>query len=453
MQPPSTITGTGSVYYNVAYIGVGNVNTYSGGTTIAGGEVEAYESTSFGTGPVVVNGGFIASNYGHDFPNTFNLSGAAITTGNYTGQGNAAGYSELGGATVLAADTTINEGGGSGLIFGSTVTAPNNNNLILNAGGNGVVFDGSVSLGTGQIENSTTVQLNPASGTAITISSVISGSGSVSHIGSGTTVLTAVNTYTGGTTVSAGLLKFAVPGAFPVDSPLTITGGTAQAASSTSTATKNTLFASSLAISGTGLLDLTNNDLLVQSDGGATTLSGITALIAKGYNYGHWNGTSGITSSAAAANTTHLTALGVIVNDNGSGSQVYSQFDGQSTSDGDVLVKYTYYGDANLDGKVDGSDYSLIDAGYASGGTLTGWQNGDFNYDGVIDGSDYALIDNAFNNQGTGFGASASALTAASTAQVAATAVPEPASLGLAALATSALTVRRRRQPKVMMTA
>ena len=28
----------------------------------------------------------------------------------------------------------------------------------------------------------------------------------------------------------------------------------------------------------------------------------------------------------------------------------------------DVLVKYTYYGDANLDGKVDGSDYSRIDS-------------------------------------------------------------------------------------------
>ena len=31
---------------------------------------------------------------------------------------------------------------------------------------------------------------------------------------------------------------------------------------------------------------------------------------------------------------------------------------------GDVLLKYIYYGDANLDGEVDGSDYSLIDNGY-----------------------------------------------------------------------------------------
>ena len=29
---------------------------------------------------------------------------------------------------------------------------------------------------------------------------------------------------------------------------------------------------------------------------------------------------------------------------------------------GDILIRYTYFGDANLDGVVDGSDYSLIDA-------------------------------------------------------------------------------------------
>jgi hypothetical protein len=64
------------------------------------------------------------------------------------------------------------------------------------------------------------------------------------------------------------------------------------------------------------------------------------------------------------------------------------------------LVKFTYYGDANLDGKVDGADYSRIDAGYLAHGAATGWFNGDFDYDGAINGSDYTLIDNAFNTQG-----------------------------------------------------
>jgi hypothetical protein len=80
--------------------------------------------------------------------------------------------------------------------------------------------------------------------------------------------------------------------------------------------------------------------------------------------------------------------LGVILN-----GTFYTTFDNQSVTTSDVLVKYTYYGDANLDGKVDGSDYSRVDAGFISNGKLTGWANGDFNYDGKINGTDYSLID------------------------------------------------------------
>ncbi len=44
-------------------------------------------------------------------------------------------------------------------------------------------------------------------------------------------------------------------------------------------------------------------------------------------------------------------------------------------------------------------DYTRIDIAYLN--HLTGWSNGDFNLDGVVDGSDYTLIDNTFNTQGT----------------------------------------------------
>jgi hypothetical protein len=63
-------------------------------------------------------------------------------------------------------------------------------------------------------------------------------------------------------------------------------------------------------------------------------------------------------------------------------------------SPGDVLVKYTYLGDANYDGQITGGDYSAIDNGFAF--VLTGWVNGDYNLDGTVTGSDYSLIDNAF---------------------------------------------------------
>jgi hypothetical protein len=108
-------------------------------------------------------------------------------------------------------------------------------------------------------------------------------------------------------------------------------------------------------------------------------------------------------------------------------------------------VKYTYYGDANLDGAVDGSDYTLIDAGFNSHGTLTGWYNGDFNYDGLIDGSDYTLIDNAFNTQGASLGSNPLALVASSTAQLAGgSTVPEPGMLGLLGMGAASLLTRRR---------
>jgi hypothetical protein len=157
-----------------------------------------------------------------------------------------------------------------------------------------------------------------------------------------------------------------------------------------------------------GLFDLTNNDLDVQLAGSAG-LSNLTAAVSQGFNPGGiaWQGSGGITSSSAAGDTTHLTAVGVILNSTtgmvggpalyGAGASL-GTFDGISPSATDLLLKFTYFGDANLDGKVDGSDYSRIDS--SSQIAATGWYNGNFDFSGSIDGSDYTLLDNAFNTQG-----------------------------------------------------
>jgi len=149
-----------------------------------------------------------------------------------------------------------------------------------------------------------------------------------------------------------------------------------------------------------GQLDLGGNDMIVHNG----NLAAITSLLATGYANGQWNG-PGIASSDAANDPTHLTALGTISNDVGNGNTIYGSgvqniFDGQAPIASDILIKYTYYGDTNLDGIIDGSDYSRIDNTVLF--PATGWFNGDFNYDSVVDGSDYALIDNAFNAQGAG---------------------------------------------------
>jgi hypothetical protein len=66
---------------------------------------------------------------------------------------------------------------------------------------------------------------------------------------------------------------------------------------------------------------------------------------------------------------------------------------------GTVLIKYTYGGDANLDGKVTISDYGRIDFNIGLG--THGWFNGDFNHDGKIDINDYGIIDFTVGTQGS----------------------------------------------------
>jgi hypothetical protein len=72
-------------------------------------------------------------------------------------------------------------------------------------------------------------------------------------------------------------------------------------------------------------------------------------------------------------------------------------FAGQVIDSSCVLVKYTYYGDANFDGKANFDDYVRLDVGFNTG--LNHWSNGDFNYSGTINFDDYVLIDIAFNTQ------------------------------------------------------
>jgi hypothetical protein len=169
---------------------------------------------------------------------------------------------------------------------------------------------------------------------------------------------------------------------------------TATLASSNSTTGRTVLETNTLSLATNATLNLTNNAAIIHG-GSIQTLN---ALVESGFNSpaGYWNG-AGITSSTAAGDTTFLTALGIISN-NLSGAALFTAFDNQPASLNDVLIKYTYYGDANLDGKVDGTDYSRIDSAIQT--PATGWFNGDFNYDNHTDGSDYTLIDNAFNTQG-----------------------------------------------------
>src|SRR5205814_551286 len=62
-----------------------------------------------------------------------------------------------------------------------------------------------------------------------------------------------------------------------------------------------------------------------------------------------------------------------------------------------VQVRLSFYGDTNLDGKVDMTDIgNIIGMGWHGRGTGIpvgqAWLGGDFNYDGIVDGNDIGLI-------------------------------------------------------------
>ncbi len=74
----------------------------------------------------------------------------------------------------------------------------------------------------------------------------------------------------------------------------------------------------------------------------------------------------------------------------------YTSFSGQPVTSDDVLVKYTYIGDGNLDGLVSFDDYVGMDNAFFGLTPNLGWATGDINFDGVINFDDYTVVDQAF---------------------------------------------------------
>ena len=98
---------------------------------------------------------------------------------------------------------------------------------------------------------------------------------------------------------------------------------------------------------------------------------------------------------------------------------------------------YTYAGDANLSGDIDGDDFFAIDSGVNTAGA--GYWRGDFNYSGTVDADDYFIINRNYSRNPP-------PLSSGEIAGV--TVVPEPAHLTWLTIAAALARNCRRRRVK-----
>ena len=298
------------------------------------------------------------------------------------------------------------------------------------------------------------VTVNSTGNYTISGSGHISGTGSLTKSGSGTLTLSTTNGYTGGTNVTGGRLVIEPTGstsALP-EGALNISGsGVLQLADNVTTGTQSSdvpvtaptsnVILTSLAISGSGTLDIGNNHILVNYSG-VDPISSIAAWIADGYSGGSWTGT-GITSSAAQLNSGSYGIGYADAADAGNPAGL---------SSGQIEIMYTLLGDANLDGKVDGTDFTLMAANFND--TVTnGWDQGDFNYDGTVNGADFVLLANNFNQFASQSAVAADDLAAvdsfAAANGISLTSVPEPVGGAMMLMVAGGLFAKRRRCHKV----
>jgi fibronectin-binding autotransporter adhesin len=199
------ISGTGGLTkQNSGILTLSGSNTYTGATTITGGTLQCGSTGALPIASTVI----LADAAGavldlNNFSNTIgNLSGGGATGGNIT----------LGSATLTVGDATNTSYGG--MISGTGRFVKQGSGMLILAGTNsysggttvtaGVLQGDSTSL-QGAIVNNASVVFDQA-GTG-TYAGVMSGNGSMTKQNSGTLVLSGANSYRGGTIVTAGVLQ------------------------------------------------------------------------------------------------------------------------------------------------------------------------------------------------------------------------------------------------------
>jgi hypothetical protein len=407
----------------------GVVSGITGTTNITGGSFAAtnvndsgsvnYGNVNISGGTTTVSGAWAVTSGTTTLPGSLTISNGIVSIGSLTTGGSATIHSALnisGGSLSIPSLT---------LSTGSILTTDNNISLsssILLGNATANVNTGSLSF-TGSLTASSARTLTKTGTGSLTISgsqSYIAGSAITNNAGT----LNLNSNANGNLTLNAN-------SATNLNSPQSLAALNVadSVTSSVAAGGSNSLTLSSLNLNSIGTLDLANNPMTLNYT--TDPIATIVGYLHSAYNNGSWTGT-GLTSSTAAAQPNHITGIG------------YSDTGSQ------ILTKYTYLGDLNLDGKVNADDYALLDRQVALNGlgSPATWTTGDFNYDGVVDSSDYMLIDTSFAHQSGGlspdFLAQRESEFGEAYVQQLLTSIPEPSLLAACALALPLLSRRRR---------
>jgi autotransporter-associated beta strand protein len=255
------IAGSGGLDMYGGTVTLQSANTYSGGTNLTAGLVNinygspaVATSSAIGTGNLTISGGSLGNTSGGNV--TLGTNNAQVWEGNFTyvGSGNnlnlGSGAVSLTGTpqVTVTANTLVVGGVISGATAGLVKTGAGT--LLLAGsntyGGGTTISAGTLQLGDGTANNGyvqgNILNQSPAAGGLIfanpagqTYSGTISGTGSVIAAGPGTLTLTsALNSYSGGTSVTGGTLVLA--GSAQGGGPVTLAGGTLRLAAAPPTA-------------------------------------------------------------------------------------------------------------------------------------------------------------------------------------------------------------------------
>jgi autotransporter-associated beta strand protein len=316
----NVISGTGSVIkLGDGTLAFTTAQTYTGGTTISAGTLALDASDRLAnTGAVTINGGTLAFGSLNLTMGAFTFSSGAVTG---TGSLTASSFALIDTGTL---GTFANVLAGSGALTKSgagTTTLTGANTYT----GETTISAGTLQLGNGgttgsilgNVTNNGTLAFNRSDSFAY--ANLISGTGSVTKLGEGTLSFTAAQTYTGGTTISAGTLALDASERLADSGAVTINGGTLALGSFDETVGNFTL--SSGAITGTGTLTASSFAIaspatisVVLAGGGALTKSGAgtTTLIGVNTYTGGTTISAGTLQIGSGGNTGSIT--GNIIN-------------------------------------------------------------------------------------------------------------------------------------------